>query len=87
MEKRKAITSSQLFVMLFVSCMVVSMTYGNMFVGSSELWDHIISALMALFATWLILVPIYRLFLIDEKGKKYQLIFDCKNCEMIIKEA
>lgn len=67
MEKRKAITSSQLFVMLFVSCMVVSMTYGNMFVGSSELWDHIISALMALFATWLILVPIYRLFLIDEK--------------------
>lgn len=67
MEKRKAITSSQLFVMLFVSCMVVSMTYGNVFVGSSELWDHIISALMALFATWLILVPIYRLFLIDEK--------------------
>ena len=26
-----------------------------------------------------------KLFLIDEKGKKYNLIFDCKNCEMVIK--
>ena len=24
------------------------------------------------------------LFLIDEKGKKYKLVFDCKNCEMVI---
>ena len=26
-----------------------------------------------------------KLYLIDEKGKKYELLFDCKNCEMIIK--
>lgn len=26
-----------------------------------------------------------KLFLTDEKGKKYPLIFDCKNCEMVIK--
>ena len=25
-----------------------------------------------------------KLFLIDEKGKKYPLMFDCKNCEMIV---
>ena len=25
-----------------------------------------------------------RLFLIDEKGKKYPLMFDCKNCEMVV---
>ena len=25
-----------------------------------------------------------KLYLIDEKGKKYNLVFDCKNCEMII---
>lgn len=25
-----------------------------------------------------------KLFLIDEKGKKYPLIFDCKNCEMVV---
>lgn len=25
-----------------------------------------------------------KLFLIDEKGKKYQLVFDCKNCEMAV---
>lgn len=28
-----------------------------------------------------------KLYLTDEKGKKYNLIFDCKNCEMVIKEA
>ena len=27
-----------------------------------------------------------KLFLVDEKGKKYKLNFDCKNCEMVIKE-
>ena len=27
------------------------------------------------------------LFLIDEKGKKYKLEFDCKNCEMVIKSS
>ncbi len=25
-----------------------------------------------------------KLFLIDEKGKKYPLLFDCKNCEMVV---
>ena len=25
-----------------------------------------------------------KLFLIDEKGKKYPLMFDCKNCEMVV---
>lgn len=27
-----------------------------------------------------------KLFLVDEKGKKYQLKFDCKNCEMVIED-
>ena len=27
-----------------------------------------------------------KLYLIDEKGKKYKLKFDCKNCEMVIFE-
>ena len=25
-----------------------------------------------------------KLFLADEKGKKYPLLFDCKNCEMVV---
>ena len=29
---------------------------------------------------------IRELFLLDEKGRKFRLEFDCKNCEMIIKE-
>ena len=28
-----------------------------------------------------------KLYLIDEKGKKYKLEFDCKNCQMVIKHA
>ena len=27
-----------------------------------------------------------KLFLLDENSKKFKLEFDCKNCEMIIKE-
>ena len=25
-----------------------------------------------------------KLFLVDDRGKKYELKFDCKNCEMVI---
>lgn len=28
-----------------------------------------------------------QLYLVDEKGEKYKLSFDCKNCEMVIKKA
>lgn len=67
MEKRPAITVSQLFSVLFISRMVVSMTYGNILIGDSELWDHIISAVISMFLTWIILIPTYKLFAMDKK--------------------
>lgn len=67
MEKRPAISVSQLFIVLFISRMVVSMTYGNMLIGDSELWDHVISGVVSMLLTWLILLPIYYLFLTDKK--------------------
>jgi len=36
------------------------------------------------FAAGLCGKSVKKLYLIDEKGKKYPLKFDCKNCEMII---
>lgn len=76
MEKRPMITSPQLFVMLFVSRMVVSITYGSVFVGFSELWDHVNSAVLALFLTWLIIIPIYKLFLIDKRMNVFDNLYD-----------
>lgn len=36
------------------------------------------------FAANLCKKPTKKLFLVDENGKKYPLVFDCKNCEMVI---
>lgn len=67
MEKRPAISVSQLFCLLFISRMVVSMTYGNILIGDSEIWDHLISAPISMILTWIILIPIYVLFVMDKK--------------------
>ncbi len=67
MEKRPAISVSQLFCLLFISRMVVSMTYGNILIGDSEIWDHLISAPISALLTFVILIPIYWLFLMDKK--------------------
>ncbi len=67
MEKRPAISVSQLFCLLFISRMVVSMTYGNILIGSSDIWDHLISAPISAILAWIILIPIYYLFVLDKK--------------------
>lgn len=67
MEKRPAISVSQLFCLLFISRMVVSMTYGNILIGDSEIWDHLISAPICAILTFVILIPIYWLFVLDKK--------------------
>lgn len=67
MEKRPSISVSQLFIVLFISRMVVTMTYGNMLIGGSELWDHIVSGAISMLVTWIIVLPIYYLFSMDKK--------------------
>lgn len=67
MEKRPSISVGQVFSMLFISRMVVSMTYGTLLIGDSEIWDHIVSAPVAFLITFLLILPIYKLFCMDKK--------------------
>lgn len=67
MEKRPSISVGQVFSMLFISRMVVSMTYGTLLIGDSEIWDHTVSAIAAFLITFLLLWPIYKLFCMDKK--------------------
>lgn len=67
MEKRPAISVGQLFSMLFISRMVVSMTYGTLLISDSDIWDHVISAGVSFLITFLLVIPIYSLFSMDEK--------------------
>ena len=67
MEKRPSISVGQIFCMLFISRMVVSMTYGTLLIGDSEIWDHIVSAPVSFLITFLLLIPIYKLFCMDKK--------------------
>ncbi len=67
MEKRPAISVGQLFSMLFISRMVVSMTYGTLLTGDSDIWDHLISAPICFLATFFLVFPVYKLFSMDKK--------------------
>ncbi len=67
MEKRPCITAAQMFSMLFISRMVVSVMYGALLVDNSELWDHIVSVGICFVLTWGMLVPIYYLFSMNKK--------------------
>ena len=53
MEKRPSISVGQIFSMLFISRMVVSMTYGTLLIGDSDIWDHLISAPISFLLTFL----------------------------------
>ncbi len=67
MEKRPAISVGQMFGVLFISRMVVSMTYGTLLIGDSDIWDHLVSAPISFFATFLLVFPVYKLFSMDKK--------------------
>lgn len=72
MEKRPCISVGQMFTMLFVSRMVITITYGNLLIGKSDIWDHLISAAISFFVVFLLIIPIYKLFSMD----KFMNIFD-----------
>ncbi len=67
MKEISSVSSGQLFAMLFVSRMVVSMTYGTLLIGDSELWDHLVSVPIAFILTFLLMIPIYKLFKMNTK--------------------
>lgn len=67
MKEIGSVSSGQLFAMLFVSRMVVSMTYGTLLIGDSQLWDHLVSVPVAFILTFLLMIPIYELFKMNKK--------------------
>ena len=62
MEKRPCISVGQMFSLLFISRMVITITYGTLLIGDSDIWDHLISAVLSFLATFIIILPIYKLF-------------------------
>ena len=67
MEKRPSVSVGQIFAMLFISRMVVSMTYGTLLIGDSDIWDHLLSAPLSLLITFILIIPIYKLFSMNKK--------------------
>lgn len=61
MTKTNTITAGQLFCMLFISRMVVNITYSPYIAASGEMLDHAISACLSIVVAILISIPIYLL--------------------------
>lgn len=62
MTKKSVITSSQLFVTLFVSRMIVNITYNTYLGVSGEMQDYILSAIASFLLTFLLIIPVYLLY-------------------------
>ena len=65
MDRKKIISVPQLFSMLFISRMVVDVTYSSSITQSTDIWDHILSAGISFLITFLLVIPIYFLFGMD----------------------
>lgn len=76
MEKRPCISVGQIFSMLFISKTVISMTYGSLLIGDSDIWDHIVSAAISFALTFFIIWPVYKLFSMDKKMNIMDNIYD-----------
>lgn len=58
MSRIGKITSGQLFVMFFVSRIIVTMTYSPALSNGDTLWDHLISVFISFILTFVLLIPI-----------------------------
>ncbi len=65
--KKAVITVPQLFSMLFISRLIVSMTYSLRLSNSTSMWDHILSAGISFIVTFLLVIPVYSLFSSEKK--------------------
>lgn len=59
MTNTKVITIPQLFCMLFISRMVVNITYNPLMSQSNTMWDHVVSAAVTFLLTFLLFLPLY----------------------------
>lgn len=78
MKKRLVISAAQMFSMLFISRLVVETTYSAVMSEGSSLWDHILSSFMSFILVFILLIPLYYLFGMDESkdilDNSYELI-------------
>lgn len=58
MNNRGMITAGQLFVLLFISRAIVTITYSPELSSGEDMWNHLISALISFPLTLLMLVPV-----------------------------
>lgn len=61
MTKKPVITASQLFGILFISRMIVNITYSPLMVGTTNMWDHVISAAISFIAVFILIIPMYKI--------------------------
>lgn len=66
MVKRFVISASQMFSMLFISRLVVEITYSGIMAPGENIWDHMVSALVSFIINFLLIIPVYFLFKLDE---------------------
>lgn len=62
MAKRSIITMSQLFILLFVSRIIMNLAYTPLLSKSNSMCDLILSAIIAFLFTFLFIIPIYKLY-------------------------
>lgn len=62
MTEKQVITMPQLFCMLFISRMVVDITYTPYLAGGGEVWDHVLSAAISWILTFIMVLPVYFLY-------------------------
>lgn len=56
---KPVITTGQLFGMLFISRMIVNMTYNPSTTGGESMWDHVLSCAISFVLTFLMVIPVY----------------------------
>ena len=61
MEKRPSISVGQIFSMLFISRMIVNMTYNPLLTGGENMWDHILSAAISFVLVFVMVIPVYKM--------------------------
>lgn len=66
MAKRLVISVPQMFSLLFISRLVVEITYSGVMADGNSLWDHILSAGISFIVVFLLIIPVYFLFSMDK---------------------
>ena len=62
MERKNIITAPQLFSLLLLSSIIIGITYNLPMAKSNNMWDHVISAIIAFFVNIVFIFPIYKLY-------------------------